>query len=337
QENLDEKLKELEQSEKNLLAAIEQSKSKPYQNKEVIPDLSSSDSSFDTSSSSANLSQSDSPASMFDVSQNDLVGDIETSSTRSSDSAEIAKSDSMKGLNKDSGSSSDGFKELTSQDSSLTSRISVVGMKNVEDQNHSRVQTQAVAGDAELGVQNQGAQDNQNNDLDSLRKELAKKDHQISLLKASEASLNAKIKLYEEELKKLNGKVEELNRMLLARSQGSYSRAVSTVETSFRRDGLQNSYNDIAMPKQVVPDKPVPLIEVSAGTVVYSGPSFSSSPLLSINETTRVPKIDSVSNWTRIIAPNGVKGWIFREGPGTSSVRSSVEERALENWVMIGR
>ncbi len=177
-----------------------------------------------------------------------------------------------------------------------------------------------------------------NNELNSRKKDrsdeelnklLEKKDYELGLLKASEESLKAKIKLYEEQIKRLNNEINHLNKVLLSRE--------CNLPTNKDRVNLANLKTDTyefgsqIMPEQHIPNSPVPLTEVKAGTVVYSGPNVSSTPLFTISADTRVPKIDSVEGWIRIIAPNGVKGWVMRPN------QKSVEQKALDNWTYIGR
>lgn len=149
------------------------------------------------------------------------------------------------------------------------------------------------------------------------------KEQEIKKLRVNESNLKSKLKLYEDEIRRLSDALDELNRNVVLGKCPSYSANVTAARSNFD-------------PTAYYPDGPVPLISVQAGTVVYSGPSRNSIPIMTLNEDTSVPKIDSENDWVRIIAPNGVKGWIYRPGSSSRSV-ASIEQKALDNWVMVGR
>lgn len=309
---IESELKKLEESEKAIMesinASIDAKNPQPFDNKEVIPDLGSGteeakNTNFDEQPKNLNQRGHEAEDEIQDEKQS------EGKSSATTQKIEPAAS---------------GFKELGSVTGTATSangsNLESNKVTNYQDLNQSErslSSSEPKTSDSDASANRQILE----KELSSLKIALNSKEDEIKRLKLSEISLKSKVKLYEEELRRLNAYVDDLMKKNIL---NKCTDKISDDETP----------SNLSFPTIHDADEPVPLIEVPQGTVVYAGPSSSATRLFEISQTTRVPKIDSHNNWVRIIAPNGVKGWIKRQ----SQVPQIAEEkRALDNLVLVGR
>ena len=168
----------------------------------------------------------------------------------------------------------------------------------------------------------------QSDELLKVKAELEKKKDELARVKAENVSLKAKLKMYEDEIRKLSETIDELNKRALV--ENSSSRASKTVSMQV---------NQVVNEDRFSVDRALPLKNIPAGTVVYSGPSASSSVLTRIYQDTMLPVYETHGNWFRVITPQGVRGWVYQPANRNKKLDNDddIEKRALENWIMIGR
>jgi len=290
---IDKQLMQLQQEEYQIQELIQQqnTSAKKALNQEIIPSLSDPGSLPDNTFSTS-LTSADAPVSAQQGKQ------ITETFKHAADTADRVKNEKSKISN--------------SED-----QLRTLGAVKVEPDKT----TKAFAEDAR-------ANRAQSDELLKVKAELEKKKDELARVKAENVSLQAKLKMYEDEIRKLSETIDELNKRALVAD--STSRASKTVSMQV---------NQLVNEDRFSVDRPLPLKNIPAGTVVYAGPSASSSVLTRIYQDTMLPVYETSGNWLRVITPQGVRGWVYQPANPNKKLANDddIEKRALENWIMIGR